>query len=149
MIMPPLVRVLGFSGLLPLLGLVLMLASGRLPNWHGLGLALGLGYALLILSFLGGLWWGLAAAAGRLVPGWIWIASIAPSLFCWAIMAAVGLQEIAVEQGLALAGGGLLLSLLIDRALAAQGLVPDWWLVLRLPLSLGLGGLSLTAAALI
>lgn len=145
---PPPARLLGLAGLLPLIALVGWLASGVLPERHGLGLALGLGYGLLILSFVGGMWWGLAAAGGRDVPGWVWTAAVVPSLVCWAVMALVGLQMIEVQQGLALVGGGLLLALLVDRALVARGLAPDWWLGLRFTLGLGLGGLCLAAAGL-
>ncbi len=148
MTMPPLARLLGLAGLLPLIALVVLLASGGAPAWRGAAVALGLGYALLILSFLGGLWWGLAAAMQRPVPGWVWVVAVVPSLLCWAVMALVGLQVIAVEQGLAVTGGGLLLALLVDRALVAAALAPGWWLGLRYPLSLGLGGLSMAAAAL-
>ncbi|MBB6227860.1 DUF3429 domain-containing protein [Polymorphobacter multimanifer] len=148
MTMPALARLLGLAGLLPLLALVVLLSTGAAPAWQGAAVALGLGYAMLILSFLGGLWWGLAAATQRPVPGWVWVVAVVPSLLCWGVMGLVGLQVIAVQQGLAITGGGLLLALLVDRALAAEGLAPAWWLALRYPLSLGLGGLSLAAAAL-
>jgi hypothetical protein len=43
-----------------------------------------------------------------------------------------------VALGLALLG-----SLAVDYKLDAAGLCPDWWLRLRLPLSIGLGVLTL------
>jgi hypothetical protein len=149
--MPPLARWLGLSGLLPLIGLVLMLALQLWPEWQPAALGLALGYGALILSFLGGLWWGLAAQAsstGRAVPAWVWIAAVLPSLYAVVPLGLVALQVLAARQGLAMVGGGLILALAVDRGMAAAGLAPVWWLALRFPLSLGLGVLCLVAAAL-
>jgi hypothetical protein len=94
------------------------------------------------------LWWGLAAAAGERAPRWLWAAAVVPSLWAFATLGLVVLGLLAVEAALALTGAGLWLALFVDRALVAQGLAPRWWMALRLPLSLGLGGLALLAASL-
>ena len=144
---PALPRMLGYAGLLPQAAAVAVMALGP-AGWHFSALSLGYAYAALILSFLGGLWWGLAARQPGTPPAWIWLAAVTPSLIAlasavpWAIGAAWPGPSLVV-LGLALLG-----SLLVDRRLAAKGLAPAWWLTLRTPLSVGLGGLTLVAAAI-
>ena len=68
---------------------------------------------------------------GRL---WRWLAlAIVPSLWAGASFLAPPPRWTA----LALASG-LILALAIDHAAVRAGLVPDWWMRLRVPLSLGL-----------
>ena len=58
---PPLTktaRLLGLAGLLPQLIAVLFLLDGSGMRW--IATAGGYGYAALIFSFLGGLWWAIA-----------------------------------------------------------------------------------------
>ncbi|WP_404365576.1 hypothetical protein AB5I39_09185 [Sphingomonas sp. MMS24-J45] len=43
-------------------------------------------------------------------------------------------------------GGALIAALGVDLMLARRGMVPPWWMSLRLPLSFGLGGLTLALA---
>ena len=144
---PPLARLLGYAGLLPQIAVVAVLAVGD-PASRFSALALGYAYAALILSFLGGLWWGLAARAPEGAPRWLWFASVAPSLIAlatawpWAIGLAWPAPSLVV-LGLALIG-----ALVIDRRLVADGLAPPGWMALRLPLSLGLGALTLVTAFL-
>ena len=60
---PALPRLLGLAGLLPqlaIMGLVLVSAQNE---WRDAAIAMAALYAGLILSFLGGTWWGIAAAA--------------------------------------------------------------------------------------
>ena len=145
--LPPIARRLGYAGLLPQVAAVLALASGDL-DWRFVALSSAFAYAALILSFLGGMWWGLASADVDHAPGWLWIAAVEPSLIAlgtaipWMIGAAwPGPSLIAL-------GSALILSLLVDRRIVAYGLAPDGWMALRLPLSLGLGTLSIAATAL-
>lgn len=144
---PPLARWLGFAGLLPqILAVILVLpADGQ---WRFTALALGYAYAALILSFLGGMWWGLAARASAAAPGWLWFAAVAPSLI--ALLSAVpwATGEEWPGPSLGLLGIALLGSLLVDRQVAAMGLSPAWWLGIRVPLSIGLGLLTLAIACL-
>jgi hypothetical protein len=146
--MSPSTRALGAAGLLPLIGVVALLLAGPEAPVRAAALMIGHAYAALILSFLGGLWWGLAAAAGDRAPRWLWAAAVVPSLWAFAALGLAGLGRIGIEAALAITGAGLWLALLVDRALVAQRLAPPWWTALRLPLSLGLGGLALLAAAL-
>jgi hypothetical protein len=141
---PTFPRWLGLAGLLPQLAAVAVVFGGD-TSLHFSAIALGYAYAALILSFLGGLWWGIGAAAGR-PPEWLWVAAVVPSLVAlasalpWAVGAPWPGPSLVV-LGLALIG-----ALGVDVLLARLGLVPRWWMSLRLPLSLGLGGLTLLLA---
>lgn len=143
---PPIAQILGLSGLLPQIGVVLLLVTGDAQGRFS-ALALGYAYATVILSFLGGLWWGLAARAEH-PPRWIWIAAVTPSLIALASAWpwAVGLAW--PGPSLVMLGVALIAALAIDRALVVRGLAPTGWMRLRMPLSLGLGGLTILAAAL-
>ena len=121
----------------------LVAVAGGDPEGRFSALALGFAYAALILSFLGGMWWGLAAQAGAAAPRWLWFAAVAPSL-----IALVSAWPWAVGKdwpgpSMLLLGLALLGSLLVDYRLHAAGLAPRWWLRLRVPLSVGLGAMTL------
>ncbi len=145
--LPPLTRWLGYAGLLPQAAAVAVLLSGDL-DWRFVALSSAFAYAALILSFLGGLWWGLAAAGADRAPVWMWVASVVPSLF--ALITAVPWMIGAAWPGPSLValGVALLAALLVDRRIVALGLAPQGWMALRVPLSLGLSALSIVAAAL-
>ena len=142
-------RILGLAGLLPQLACVLAVWIGPL-EWRFTALAIGWGYAALIFSFLGGLWWGLAAAesaAGRQVPAWLWLLSVVPSL--WALVTYLPWIAGANWPGPSLVGLGLaiLASLFVDRRIGTElQVTPPWWMALRTPLSCGLGLLSILLA---
>lgn len=145
--MPPTIaRLLGFAGLLPHIAVVLILLE-RNSELRFSALSLGYAYAALILSFLGGIWWGLAAKAER-APNWLWIAAVMPSLIALASAIPWATGEPWPGPSLIIIGVALIGALGVDWQLARQGLAPDWWMRLRLPLSLGLGGLTLAMAAL-
>ncbi len=142
--MPTAGWVLGAAGLLPQIGVVAALAAGP-RGWHAAALTIGLAYAGLILSFLGGLWWGMAAAA-RGVPNWVHVMATVPSVLALAAVAAVTLGW-PIIIALVVIGLALIATLVVDQALTRLGICPLWWLRLRVPLSCGLGGLTLLAAA--
>jgi Protein of unknown function (DUF3429) len=133
--LPP--RLLGLAGLLPMAALLLLVLGGG-DAWRWSALALGWFYAALIFSFLGGLWWGLAAASER-APTWLWSIAVLPSLLALATLAPWLIGEPWPGPSLVLLGIGIALSPLVDRRLAALGLAPRWWLTLRVLLSSGLG----------
>lgn len=136
-------RVLGFAGLLPQLACLLAAWFGG-PEWRYSALAIGWAYAALIFSFLGGMWWGLAAGAqarGAAVPHWLWIAAVVPSLLALATIIPWLIGQPWPGPSLMLLGIGIAVSpLLVDRHLSA--LTPEWWMGLRWILSIGLGTLS-------
>ncbi len=123
---------LGFAGLIPAfvaLGLVL----GGPPEWQGAAFRAGALYAGLILSFLGGAWWGLATRA-KAAKAWpLYGLAVIPTL------AALALLMLLTPGWLVVLGGLIVLTLPVDRLLVKSGLAPADWMRLRVPLSVGLG----------
>ena len=124
-----LIRHLGHAGLIPLVGLALLvwLVTPDLQSWVALALA---AYAALIASFLGGIHWGIGWSQLDRVPDgkvhFIW--GVAPSLLAWP-----GLV-MPPYAGLAWLGLVLIVCYLVDRKLYPQaGLAV--WLKLRFRLS--------------
>lgn len=126
----PLVRALGYGGLVPFAGLAALtwLLPPDLVAWVALALA---GYAALIASFLGGIHWGIAwtqGALGQPVRGVSFGWGVVPSLLAWP-----GLLMPAYA-GLAWLGAVLVLCYLVDRRLYRHAGL-DAWLTLRWRLS--------------
>lgn len=135
--LPSAARRLGYAGLVPFVAgaaLVWLVHEDLRP-----GVALGLsGYAAVIVSFLGGIHWGLAmrhAEPPTVLLAW----GIVPSLVAW--LAVV----MAADAGLVILGAMLLACYAVDRRLyPAQGVAH--WLLLRFRLS-SVAGLSCFVAA--
>ena len=144
---PALPRWLGLAGLLPQFTCVAVLYAGP-AEWREAALAIAFAYAALILSFLGGMWWGIAAAAPaaqrRKALGWLWIAAVLPSLVALACFLPWALDWAWPEPSLVMLGGALLVTLGVDAKLGT--LAPRWWMTLRVPLSTGLGLATIAAA---
>ena len=138
---------LGFAGLLPQGGAV-WLTTGDHSKATTLGYAVALFYGAVILSFLGGIWWGLAMRRlDRQAP--LAAAAVLPSLVAVAIIAWAGVLGTDASPGpLVALGAALLLTLPVDRHLVTTGEAPAGWMRLRIPLSLGLGGLTILAGVL-
>lgn len=136
--------ILGYAGLLPQ---VAAAATCAFDQNGGLGAMFAFGYAALILSFLGGIWWGFAMGAGR---GQDRIACVAvvPSIAAAALFLLSAGNILSLPWALVLMGSAVLLTLLVDRRLTAEGMVPDGWMALRVPLSLGLGSITIAIGAL-
>lgn len=144
-VLPQPVRILGLAGLLPqaaCLGAMFMA-----PEWRFTALAAGTFYPALILSFLGGLWWMQALAAGE--QRWLpYVLSVLPSLAAWALLLpwCFGWQW----PGPQLPMLALLLaaSPLIDRKLARMvaTTLPLGWLQLRWQMAGGLAVLTMLLA---
>lgn len=140
----PAARMLGYAGLLPLVGSVAGLVL--LPMHRVTLLDAGFGYAALIFSFLGGLWWGQGVARGKASPTLFTIA-VLPSLIAWGLMLLRLLGWTPQEALLAL-GAAILLSPIVDLALERKQPSVRGWIALRLQLSTGLGALTLALALL-
>ena len=123
-------RLLGLAGLLPFAAAALLAWWPQALPWQGLDARMALlAYGAVILSFLGGIHWGLVMraalpASGRLLWG------VTPSLLAWLALL------LPPAPGLWLLAVALLLCFVVDRALyRAAGL--ERWLPLRLQLSAG------------
>jgi len=138
---PKIARLLGLAGLFPQIFVVLVLLEHN-GELRYLALSLGYAYAALILSFLGGIWWGLAARSDT-PPVWLWVVAVIPSLIALGSAVPWATGQAWPGPSLYVLGVSLILSLLVDWRLQKMGLAPPWWLQLRVPLSVGLGTLSL------
>lgn len=128
---PAVVAWLGYGGLLPFIGLAILLFAdpAHAPLWSD---AL-IGYGAVILSFVGALHWGVAMIAPGLDAAlcrraFVW--SVMPALFAWpTTMLASTLASLILV-------GGFLLHLLQDLRLATPAQLPAWYLPLRKQLTL-------------
>lgn len=121
-----LARRLGYAGLLPFIGMALLVWLVRADVHAYVALALSV-YAALILSFLGGIHWGLAMRQAS-PPGSALLWGVVPSLVAWP--AAV----MPPDAGLVLHGLMFIACYLVDRRLyPPQGVAG--WLTLRFRLS--------------
>ncbi len=140
--LPRLAYLFGLSGLFPQ---IFTVAITLHPPHAAFGQFAAFLYAALIFSFLGGLWWGIAAA-NQTAPRWLYFVAVLPTLIAFA----AGLSWISrtgsPQQSLMIVGAGLLISPLVDWYLDQRGLVPKGWLAMRITLSAGLGLLTLIAA---
>lgn len=129
---PPAPLLLGLAGLIPFwalaIGLLMHGALGVTPPQLDAALAT---YGAIIVSFLGGIRWGLAVPAGD--TGRNYLISVLPSLVAWALLAAPEPWRL-VGLGLAALALGP-----IDLGLVRGGLAPAWFGTLRIILSVGAG----------
>jgi hypothetical protein len=116
--------VLSVAGLVPFVGLALATLTSDDAR---MGQAL-LAYAAAILSFLGGIQWGvgLSMTGDQKQAAWVLGISVFPSLIAWSALLQDGL---AIGYGVAL--GGLLSALAVDRYLMQMELLPAWFWTLR------------------
>jgi hypothetical protein len=139
--MPLPARWLGAAGIVPAAAAVALCLAPLPPEIKRLAVQAGAVYAGLVLSFLGGCWWAFAARGGE--AGWsLWVLAVLPSLAAWALLMALAPARI-VALGVL-----VIVSLVVDRLLVVRSLAPGWWMQLRVPLSLGLGGLAILLGVL-
>jgi hypothetical protein len=120
---------LGFAGLLPFYGalLILMVADADLaaPAWRAL-----IGYGVVILTFLGAVHWGVAIASDRITESaavrmLAW--GVLPSLMAWAVL----LLGLTPGPALLVLAAGFSAQFGADRRLGRTESVPAWYLILR------------------
>ncbi|WP_454884024.1 DUF3429 domain-containing protein [Sphingomonas oryzagri] len=136
--------VLGAMGLLPLLiALFVRLAAGADPDTALPGKigGLALTYAAMILSFLGGIWWGVASArASENERPRLMVIAVVPAILATVLYGFSADMPVVCSTLLGLV---IAATPLVDRMLMKKRLVPAWWMNLRLPLSLALGALTI------
>ncbi len=141
---PPAPLLLGLAGLLPFWGLAAALPLAPVAGFEAGALDRALAtYAAAILSFLGGLRWGLATVRpdqGAVAPHYA--VGVMPALLGWAALALPEPWRLAALGALALGLGPM------DRRLVAEALAPPWFGRLRLILSVGAGAALWLGAAL-
>lgn len=131
-------RWLGYAGWLPQMLAVVLLTD---PVLRWTALAAGFGYAALIFSFLGGVWWGIGVSNPQ-APRWIYAAAVAPSLIAFAAYLPWIFGWAWPGPSLVVMALVLLFSPVVDQEMALTVALPDGWLALRRMLSLGLGLLT-------
>lgn len=147
---------LGFAGLLPQAAALALIVIGRrdptdlawIPLIAGYGLALV--YGAVILSFLGGIWWGFAmrraAGQGRLAALAVVPALVGTGCVGWGALLFDQPWGAAAPVALGLA---VIATLPVDRRLVETGEAPANWMRLRVPLSLGLGLLTIASGVVL
>jgi hypothetical protein len=141
--MPPRPAILlGLAGLLPAL-LACVIALAGPVEWSARAATVCATYDATVLSFLGGAWWGMGARGGAGLPpiGPVLVAGVLPALAAWAALL--------IDRGAGLMLIGLLFlgTLSGDAWLQRAGLAPDWWMRLRVPLSVAMGAVALVLGA--
>lgn len=127
-VIPPAARALGFLGLVPFFATAAASLTPAAPL-HDVASQALIAYGAVILSFLGGVRWGLAIAAPDGARLFAPLAvSVVPSLAAWIALL------LPREPGLVLLAAGLAALLAADLRLRSA---PDWYRALRVPLSAG------------
>jgi hypothetical protein len=133
---------LGAAGILPFLALAVALV-GELVEPPVVAARALIGYGAVILSFLGGIQWGLGIAGGATEVSWARLGwSVLPALAAW-----VGLL-LPLTAGLVLLAVAFMVVLGADVLLQARELTPPWYVRLRLPLTTIVTVSLLVAAAI-
>jgi hypothetical protein len=123
--------ILGYAGLFPQIAAV---ATCFFAAESDVGPMFAFAYAALILSFLGGIW----CDQGRIAT-----LAVLPSLFGALLILLSIAHVLPLGLALVLMGSAVITTLLIDRRLVESAHAPTGWMTLRVPLSIGLGGLTI------
>ena len=114
---------LGYLGLIPFVfGAVTALLSQELVSLAFQAFIL---YSLAILSFMGGVHWGLALITGTRQSTRLLI-SVVPVVVAW-----ICLIALPAPLTLAVLGGGFIAQWFIDRPILAELPIPSWYLEMR------------------
>lgn len=134
---------LGLAGLAPFIGLALAVALQH-GDFGGLDAATALlGYGATILSFLGGVHWGLALRhPSAEIRNGLYVMAVAPPLWAWVGMMVGG------ATGLGLMAAGLAAHGVLDGLRAARFAAPRWYPRLRALLAV-LATIATIAAAVV
>lgn len=123
---PTPVIVLGFGGLIPFVGLTLVVAYAPV-HWYAFFADSLSHYGALILSFVGALHWGYAVCTGaRGKQAWMqygW--SVLPCLIGWLSL------QLPVGTALRLQAATIIVCFLMDHVMARSESLPEWSIPLR------------------
>ncbi|MCG6121448.1 MAG: DUF3429 domain-containing protein [Microvirga sp.] len=133
--------VLGAAGLAPFWILALALVTGVTAGYPQDSVRFALAaYAAVILSFTGGVRWGVAVLAPEQEPARReYVISVVPSLLAWASLLLPQGAQIGALAALTIAAG------LLDYGMACRETAPEWFGRLRLILA-GAAGAALVLA---
>ena len=130
--MPRSALLLGWGGVLPFAGLAIAVAFG-LPSPIPQAETMLIGYGAVILSFLGGVHWGVAmrSEAGSSDDGaaWHYALSVIPALVGWTALA------LESSHALLVLAAAFLALLIVDVTWASARKAPAWYGKLRLQLT--------------
>jgi Protein of unknown function (DUF3429) len=125
---PPFPRLLTLAGAIPFVAATAALWLAP-PAYRGLASQVLVGYAAVILSFLGGIQWGVALNLVETAPKsarTMFMLSVVPSLLAWAMLLLPGARERVIVAVLLFA-----FVWVIDAMLHLQKLIPQWFFRLR------------------
>ncbi|MDX2218791.1 MAG: DUF3429 domain-containing protein [Burkholderiales bacterium] len=127
--MKPLPALLVLTGALPFLSATLSLVAGG-PFHQTIAVVMLVTYAAVILSFLGGIHWGLALKIMDSAPtsaSRLFVLSVLPALAAWAVLFLVA------DPRWQLVGMFVILLAVwaLDGLLSVQGIIPRWFFRLR------------------
>jgi hypothetical protein len=133
---PPVALALGLAGLIPflwsaathLLPALMALGAVWMPPMF-LGAYVGLSYGTIILAFMSGVLWGFATKAEGRAAAAGYALSVIPAL--WVFLAV----RDATEASRIFLIAGFVALLALDLTFARAGLAPDWWMRLRVLLT--------------
>ena len=125
-------RLLGLAGLIPFWGCALGLALGPVAGIAPESfLRAQVAYGAVILTFLGGVHWGVALRQPR-EPSWLRLGwGVTPSLIAW------GALLLPPPNGLGLLAFGLTIAFGVDLRTLGAEIAPDWYPRLRRILTTG------------
>lgn len=121
-------RAFGVAGLLPFI-------AGSVLCWTSVGPSALIAYGAVILSFLGGIRWGVAMQSPDMMQRWDVVGlAMVPSLLAWPALL------VPAATGLILLGTGLVFQFALDYQWHKVAITPPWFITLRVILTVGAVG---------
>lgn len=135
--------VLGFSGLIPFIALLAATIFGPMELRENYALWLSQ-YAAIICTFVGAFHWGIALHSDRIeAETWRFAYSVMPALFAWLAL------QLPTALALRSLAACLIICLAVDALLQKQQSWPQWFLRLRISLTVIAATILLAASMLI
>lgn len=133
---------LGYAGLLPFAALAVWLAAIPLDHpWREMNIRLLVGYAAVVLSFLGGLRWGVATAERDPRATHAFAIGVLPAIGGWvALFLPPHIAFVLLAVAFAAHGAW-------DALSGPSGAIPDWYARMRIHLTVGVVAAMLLAFA--